>query len=338
MDAAAAGGGTSMGVRHPWASDLSGTTLAVLGDPIADVYILGRPTHVSREAPVLVIDFESEQLLPGGAANTANNLLSLGAKVVFAGACGEDERGERLRDLLRKAGADVEALLGAPPMRTVAKMRVLAGDAHRTKQHIVKVNYAPGGAPAGGHWEEMRRHLDGRRGALRGVVLSDYGYGSIGPSLISWAKSLPGIPVVADSRHRLDAFSGITAVTPNEEEAGSLLGRSISGNEEASRAARDILERLGTKMVLLTRGNAGMVLAERSGRTTVIPAAGPSTVTDVSGAGDTVTAVFTLALSCGADPVEAARLSNEAAGVVVLKPGVATLTRAEWGAVAGFVP
>ncbi len=327
-----------MGVKHPWASDLSGTTLAVLGDPIADVYILGRPTHVSREAPVLVVDFESEQLLLGGAANTANNLLSLGAKVVFAGACGEDERGRRLRDLLRASGADVEALLPVPTMRTVAKMRVLAGDAHRTKQHIVKVNYAPGGTPADGHWEKMRSHLEGRRGTLRGVVLSDYGYGSIGPSLIAWAKSFKGIPVVADSRHRLDAFAGITAVTPNEEEAGALLGLTISGDEEASRAARDLQARLGTQMVLLTRGNAGMVLAERSGRTTVIPVTGPATVTDVSGAGDTVTAVFTLALASGADPVEAARLSNDAAGVVVLKPGVATLTRPEWGAVAGFRP
>lgn len=323
-----------MALTPSFGEDLSGIAVAVVGDPIADLYVTGRPEGVSREAPVLVVTCESERLLAGGAANTANNLLAIGAPVVFAGAAGDDANGRGVRALLSGAGADVNALLLQEGGRTAAKMRVLAGDAHRTKQHIVKVSYEPTRAAGPDERARMRDRLESRRGALRAVVLSDYGYGSFGEPILGWARSLRGIPVVADSRYRLPECAGFTAVTPNEEEAAALLGRPVEGTDEATRAAEDLRERLGTRMVLLTRGNEGMVLSVQGAPPLALPITGPAASADVSGAGDTVTAIFALSLAAGATPDAAARLSNAAAGVVVAKPGVATLTREEWRRIA----
>jgi rfaE bifunctional protein kinase chain/domain len=305
---------------------LADVRVAVVGDLMADVYIHGLPSRVSREAPVLVLRFEKEWMVPGGAGNTIYNACHLGARVSAFGIVGADERGRQLVAVLESGRVEVSGVLEHPAWKTITKVRILAGDEHRTKQQVVRINYEPSMAVSGEWTDRLLACVRERIGRVDALILSDYEYGTIGEEMIGWAGGLQGKLVVADSRTRIERFRGITAVTPNEEETGRALGAVLGGVEDAVGAAGRLRERLGCRAVLLTRGNAGMVLLEKGESPGVIPIWGDEGVTDVSGAGDTVTAVFTLVLAAGGTFPEAAHLANVAAGIVVQKPGVATLT------------
>jgi rfaE bifunctional protein kinase chain/domain len=307
--------------------------VGVVGDFLADVYVYGVPTRLSREAPVVILRWEGDRVGPGGAANSAANLLALGARVACVGALGADGPGRTLAGRFRGQGADVSGLLLRRGERTITKTRVLAGDVHRSKQQVIRLDREPAGPPPA---SVERRTLAAVRRlgpSLDAWLVSDYGYGTVTPAVAAALREGRGGReriVVVDSRRRLREFGAATALTPNEEEAAEAAGMEIRDAEDAREAGRRLLEATACSVVLVTRGNQGLALFERGRAPLLVPASGgDGDITDNNGAGDTVAATFTLALAAGATPAEAAALANHAGGVVVMKPGAATLDRGE---------
>jgi rfaE bifunctional protein kinase chain/domain len=308
--------------------------LAVAGDLIADEFIYGRVERVSREAPVLILRYDSTEILPGGAGNAASNVASLGARVELIGVAGTDEPGRRLLASL-PARVSARGIIRAAGYVTPVKTRILAGGVHSAKQQIVRIDKAGGAARAA---VVTRAQAAVARALSRAdaLIVSDYGGGIMTPE--SWQRARRAakaagrkLPiVVVDSRYALSAFHGMTACTPNQSEVEALLGIRIDDDRSAlERAGRQLLDRLETQAVLITRGSRGMALFERGKPTDHIPIVGSDQIADVTGAGDTVIATFTLALAAGATFGEAARLANYAGGIVVMKRGTATVSAKE---------
>jgi rfaE bifunctional protein kinase chain/domain len=310
-----------------------GRRLLVLADLVADEFVYGRVQRVSREAPVLILEYDRAEVRLGGGANAVHNIRALGGTPLPLGVLGGDAQGRRLRALLRETGVATARVLTAAGYRTPVKTRILAGGAHSTKQQVVRIDRATRLDPKSPARRAVRRALDGFRGRVDGLLVSDYGFGLLTPDLVQAAITFArrrGVPVTVDSRHGLLAFRGMTAVTPNEPEVEAALGIAIGhdrGHLEA--AGRTLIRRLGAKAVLITRGSDGMALFEPGRPTTHIPIHGSDQVADVTGAGDTVIATFTLALAAGGSPAEASVLANYAGGIVVMKRATATVSAAE---------
>lgn len=309
-----------------------GRRVLVLADLVADEFITGRVERVSREAPVLILKYDRTDLRLGGGANAAHNIRTLGAMPIPLGVLGRDGHGERLRALLRGRRIDSRRVFTERRYATPVKTRILGGGVHQAKQQIVRIDKATRleSAPAR---RRVARALRGFRGRLDAVLVSDYGFGLLTPELVRAAIASArrrGVPVTVDSRFGLLAFRGMTAVTPNEPEVEAALGVTIGHDERRlEQAGRELLRRLRTQAVLITRGGDGMALFERARPPLHIPIFGSDQVADVTGAGDTVIATFTLALAAGATPAEAGRLANYAGGIVVMKQGTATVSAAE---------
>jgi rfaE bifunctional protein kinase chain/domain len=310
-----------------------GRRILVLADLVADEFVYGRVARVSREAPVLILEHDGSELRPGGGANAVHNLRTLGGRPLPVGVVGRDEAGRRLRALLRERGIDVSRAFVEAGYVTPVKSRILAGGVHSTKQQIVRIDRASGLVPGSPVHGRVLRALSGVAGDVHGVLVSDYGLGLITPRLVSAAVAFARrrrIPVTVDSRHALLAFRGMTAVTPNEPEVETALGVTIGHDRRRLEAAgRRLLRRLGVQAALITRGSDGMALFEPGRPPLHIPIHGTDQVADVTGAGDTVIATFTLALAAGATPAEASLLANYAGGIVVMKRGTATVSAAE---------
>jgi len=307
--------------------------IGVVGDFLADRYIYGVPARLSREAPVVILRWEGEHLGPGGAANSAANLLALGAKVACVGFLGADGSGRELRARFEEEGADASGLSLLRGVRTIVKTRVLAGDRHRSRQQVIRVDREPDGPPPPSAERAVLaavRRLAPRTDAW---LVSDYGYGTVTPRVYQALRSGPGGAkrvVVVDSRHRSREFFGATALTPNEDEAAEATGMPVGTVQETEAAGEALLSLTGARNVVVTRGNEGLALFSRGEPPGFVPVSGgDEEITDNNGAGDTVAATLALALAAGACPVDAARLANHAGGVVVMKPGAATLTAAE---------
>jgi len=304
--------------------------IAVIGDLVADRYIFGKPFKLSREAPVLVVRHDRDEILPGGAGNAVNNLLALGASVYPAGVVGKDEFGRFLLAFFRKKGADTSGVLAVPGRETISKTRIMAGDDHTSKQQVIRIDREPVLSLDGRWRRKIIQYLREIQDTIDALIVSDYGYGVIDYEVRNEIRRVAGnIPVVVDSRYQLEEYAGVTAVTPNESEAELSSGVRIRGDRDVVAVAKKLRKRLKVKAVLITRGNRGMILIDDKGRVNTIPICGSDQVTDVTGAGDTVTSVFTLSLVAGASFLEAARLSNYAGGIVVMKRGAATLTSEE---------
>ncbi|MDD5543940.1 MAG: PfkB family carbohydrate kinase [Acidobacteriia bacterium] len=303
--------------------------ILLLGDFVADEFIDGEISRVSREAPVLILKHRGTAIVPGGAANAANNLADLEAQVFPFSVVGQDEAGRRLIDMFKAKGVRVNGLLTDRSYSTPTKSRILAGSAHTTHQQVVRIDREPASAPHSGVISRIYQLALKNASRVDAMVISDYGLGWITPGRIASLRALAkkrGIPILLDSRYRLRGFRGFTAATPNEAEVEAALGVSIGNNLRALEpAGRRLLRHLGSEALLVTRGREGMALFERGRKTVHIPIFGTDQITDVTGAGDTVIAVFTLALACGANFVEAAHLSNYAGGLVVMKHGTATV-------------
>ncbi len=309
---------------------MKGARVAVIGDLVADHYLYGLPERLSREAPVLVIRYEGEEVVPGGAANAAFNLVSLGAQVDLLGAVGDDDFGSQLLTAFSAEGASTEGIVVFSDKPTVTKTRVLAGETLRTKQQLLRIDREPERFYGGDAEETLLEHLDRIREDVQAFVFSDYGYFTVTPRVISRVLEIAaGRPVVADSRYRLAEFSGVTAVTPNVSEAEVFAGAQIVDRDGVRAAGKRMLAQLRSDSVLITRGNQGMALLTRSGEEFFVPVMGGEDVVDVTGAGDTVVAVLTAALVGGGSLQEATILANSAAGVVVMKTRAATLTPSE---------
>jgi rfaE bifunctional protein kinase chain/domain len=306
--------------------------VAVAGDLIADEFIYGQIDRVSREAPVLIVGYDSSEVVAGGAGNAACNAAALGAKVAVVGIVGRDPAGSRMLDALR-TGADCAAVRRVANFATPTKTRVLAGGVHSAKQQVVRIDRAGGSVTAA-----LRRQAEASLAALLpwadAVILSDYGGGLITPEgwqrVLAAARAKRRPHVFVDSRYALAGFRDITACTPNESEVEALGGLRINENRDVlERAGRRLLGDLACRAVLVTRGSHGMALFEPDKATSHIPIVGSDQVTDVTGAGDTVMAVFAVSVAAGASFEEAARLANHAGGLVVMKRGTATVSADE---------
>lgn len=306
--------------------------LAVV-DLVADQFIYGQMSRVSREAPVLILDYDETRLVPGGGANAVNNIAALGGQALTIGLVGKDRAGKELLSQLRKARVDVGAVARDASYTTPTKTRILAGGVHSTKQQVVRIDRKTGVTLD----DALSKHMDD---AVKDflptshvVMVSDYDYGLITPafgnSLARRAASLRK-PSVVDSRSSILSYSGFTSATPNEPEVEAALDVSI-GLDDATleRAGRKMLGKLRAEALLLTRGSDGMVLFEPRRPIRRIDIYGSDEVADVTGAGDTVISAYTLALGAGATFYEAARLANYAGGIVVMKRGTATVSREE---------
>lgn len=308
----------------------AGLRVLVVGDLVLDEYLFGNTTRISREAPVPIVDLEGGELRPGGAANTAANLAAMGARASVAGIVGDDLHGERLLGLLKSFGIDVRNVVRLRDRATTTKTRVMAGDVHTTKQQLIRIDRGSRDPIKPLHAHNLGRRIAKIAANRDAIALSDYGFGVLSePVLAALARAAISIPVVADSRFNLMSLAGFTAVTPNEPEAEQALNRRLDGEEAVRAAGAALLKRLRCQTALITRGNKGMSLFERARRGLFFPIAHDREAVDVTGAGDTVVAAFTLALAAGAEPSVAAFIANHAAGVAVSRSGAVAVTSAE---------
>ena len=303
--------------------------VVILGDAIADKFLHGSISRVSREAPVFILRHQQTETLPGGAANCAMNLVALGARVSLISVTGDDESGRELRAKLDAAGVDIEGVIVSEKVQTTTKVRILAGHSHSSKQQVIRIDYE--GAPL--HDEETRSAIlqKLRQSILKAkaLLISDYNYGVVDGQAVDLIRKSTDIPVLVDSRFHLSDFPGFTAATPNEDEVENLAGAPISSTEQLESAAKELKQRLGHRALLVTRGSKGMTLLEGDEPPLHIRAVGAQQAVDVTGAGDTVIATFALALASGASFGDAARLANYAGGLVVMKRGTATVSATE---------
>ncbi|MGZ3682015.1 MAG: bifunctional heptose 7-phosphate kinase/heptose 1-phosphate adenyltransferase [Ktedonobacterales bacterium] len=313
----------------------AGKRIVIVGDMVADEYIIGRPERISREAPVLVLTHHDGYTVPGGATNPGVNARTLGAEVFLAGVIGDDAAGERLRQRLAAYGVRMEGIFSEPGRPTSTKTRVLAGGTQLVQQQIVRVDRIDGSDLGDDCLRNIIEYLREIIPTVDALIISDYENGVINQAIIE--ASLPlardlGKVVTVDSHGDLVRFHGATALTPNQPEAEATLGMRITDVASLERAGARLLEETAAGGVLITRGSEGMSLFERGKAPVHIPASNLTEVYDPTGAGDTVAATFTLALTAGATMREAAVLSNIAAGLVVRRIGCATNTPEELAA------
>jgi len=308
-------------------------TITLLGDLVADEFIFGEISRVSREAPVLILKHRERTVLPGGAANAANNLADLGVNVLPVGIVGDDEPGRMLLKCFRRKRIPVSGILKDKSYTTVTKTRILAGMTHTARQQVVRVDREPQQAPNPHLTRELYLAARNYSHASDALLVSDYGYGAATPPIVTALREkgkLESTPIVLDSRYRLLQYSGITAATPNEPEAEEALGTRIGQDwSKVIAAGEQIMSRMKLQSLLITRGRDGMVAFNHKHKPVDIPIVGSDQVADVTGAGDTVIAAFTAALAAGATTEEAAQLANYAGGIVVMKRGTATVSREE---------
>lgn len=304
-------------------------TIAVVGDLVLDEFVTGEISRVSREAPVLILRHRRREVYPGGAANATNNLVDLGARVLPVGIVGDDEAGRALLDCFRRKRIPTSGVLRARHWVTATKTRFLAGWAHTREQQVLRVDREATAPISATLQAGVERKVFQAARRASAVLVSDYGLGVVSPALV---KDLPNRLITLDSRYMLLDYrkTGVTAATPNEAELEaayhSRIGTDTHRLEElGSRAVAE----LGVQALVVTRGKDGMAVFEPGEPVRYIPIYGTAEAVDVTGAGDTVIAVFTLALAAGASSLEAAHLANYAGGIVVMKARTATVTRAE---------
>ncbi|MGE0592628.1 MAG: bifunctional heptose 7-phosphate kinase/heptose 1-phosphate adenyltransferase [Vicinamibacterales bacterium] len=313
---------------------LAGRAVAVIGDAVADEYVFGRVARVSREAPVLILEYDATQVVPGGAGNAANNVAALGGECALVSLVGRDAPGDRLVRALHRR-VDARFVVRAPRRPTAVKTRILAGGIHSAKQQVVRIDRSVRGPIDAATRARFERRALQAAAQADAVLVSDYGSGLVRPALVAKIRraarqdGVP-VPVLLDTRYDLLAYQGLTACTPNESEVEQALGIRIDDDLQAlERAGRDLLERTRMGAVLITRGSRGMALFVPDVPTVHIPIHGTDEIADVTGAGDTVVATVTLALAAGASFEAAAHLANHAGGLVVMKRGTATVSAAE---------
>ena len=316
-----------------YVEQFSAKTVALLGDFVADEFQFGEISRVSREAPVLILRHRETQLVPGGGANAANNLAALGARVLPITAVGHDTAGDALIAHFKEKRVDVSGIIRVKEWTTPTKTRFLAGWAHTVGQQVLRVDREPRTPLAPDVRKKIGQLLKAKLRSADALAVSDYGFGIATPDVVRAATAKrKTLPVTLDARYDLAAYakSGITSATPNEAELEALHHTSIGQNvEELARCGRATLSAMKLRALLVTRGRDGMALFEPAGRLTRIAIHGSNQAVDVTGAGDTVLAAYTLALASGAPPLEAAHIANIAGGLVVMKRGTATVTREE---------
>ncbi|HKV60159.1 MAG TPA: bifunctional ADP-heptose synthase [Ktedonobacteraceae bacterium] len=320
---------------HTLIDNFAGKRVLVIGDMVADEYLVGRPTRIAREAPVLILELYEERTVPGGATNVGVNARSLGAEVFLTGVVGDDVPGQRLRQAIAEMGMHQEGLVSDARRPTSTKTRIVAGSTQIVQQHIVRIDRVDNSDLVDGSKGHIIDYIKRVLPSMDAVVLSDYENGVISPQILE--NCLPaarqlGKVIVADSHGSLFRFQGVTAITPNQPEAELTLGTNINTLAELNDAGQRLLEGSHAHSILITRGAEGMSLFEQDKAPVHLPVHRldhASEIVDTNGAGDTVAATFTLALTAGASFGEAACLANAAAALVVRRQGCASNTPEE---------
>lgn len=295
--------------------------IVIVGDMVADQFLHGSIARVSREAPVFILRHEETDTLAGGAANAAVNVASLGGKPVLIGVTGNDENGRLLLDELRARNVDCRFVVSSGSLRTTTKVRVLAGQQYAPRQQVIRIDYEDARGIGADIEEKLRENLLAACESADAIIISDYNYGVANTGTVDLARKIStekGIPLLIDSRFRLKEFQNATSATPNQEEVEQILGKDFTAD-----GCDALRETLGFEALLVTCGNKGMILAQRGRGPVYLDAVGSKEPVDVTGAGDTVIAVYSLALASGLDFTEAARVANHAGGIVVMKKGTA---------------
>ena len=304
--------------------------IVVWGDFILDEYLFGTTRRISREAPVLILSYKDKQFSLGGGGNSLLNLKSLGAEPVPLGVIGQDDAGKKILRLLKQKKIHTDFIATEKNFPTPVKTRILAGEETARKQQILRIDReakVPDNRPLK---QLIEKSLKTVRKDADALLISDYDYGTVKEDI--FRHILPdykknSIPVAMDSRFRLLLFKGITVATPNEPEVEEALHLRLDNDlDMVKTAGKALLRESQARSILITRGSQGMVLFEKGKGPFLIPIFGTRDIVDVTGAGDTVISVFTLALASGASFRDAARLANYAGGIVVMKKGTATLT------------
>jgi D-beta-D-heptose 7-phosphate kinase/D-beta-D-heptose 1-phosphate adenosyltransferase len=301
----------------------SSCRILVVGDVIMDEFLWGRVERISPEAPVPVVEVEEESLVLGGAGNVVNNIISLGGQALLCGVIGNDAMGRELIHILQKMNSPTYGLVIEDRRPTTIKTRVVAHS-----QQVVRVDREERELVTEASIESITHTVKEQLDSIDAIVVADYGKGVVTRSLMDGLRSLgqggQTILAVDPTIGNVALYKDVTLITPNNYEAQQMAGIQIEDDQSLRRAGAHLLEELGCQTVLITQGDKGMTLFEGNGETTQIPTVARK-VFDVSGAGDTVIATFTLALAAGLTPGQAAVLANLAAGIVVGEIGTATV-------------
>ncbi len=330
---------------------MRGKRILILGDMIADVYLTGKISRISREAPVLVLEHQDERVVPGGASNVVHNVATLGGVAVAVGVVGEDKAANGLREMLSGKGVEVSGLVADVSRPTTAKTRVIAGGRATVSQQIVRIDKEDRSPLSEKIFTRLRdcsplsekiftRLRDFALAAVSradGAVLSDYGgsvlSGALAAEVVSMCRKR-GVPTIVDSRYSIRRFVGVDYVKQNDAELEGAMGEELADEASLRAAGERLRKELSAKGVLVTRGEKGMTLCMENGCAVDVPVVDKSEVFDVSGAGDTCVAAFILAIAAGSSPEDAARLANVASGIAVRKMGTATVSMEELRAAA----
>jgi rfaE bifunctional protein kinase chain/domain len=302
-------------------------TVVIIGDLVADQFLNGTISRVSREAPVFILRHDATETLPGAAANAAVNVASLGGKPILIGVTGQDNNGEILIRTLNEFGVDCNSIVSDTEYSTTTKIRVLAGQHYAARQQVIRIDYENSADVKDGVKQTLRQNLSAAADFANAIIISDYNYGVVFPDLVEDARAISrrrDIPLIVDSRYRLAELSDATTATPNREEVEQLLGKNFTA-DDCSR----MRERQGHEALLVTNGNQGMLLFEKGRQPLKIDAVGSSEPVDVTGAGDTVIAAYALGLASGLSFADAANIANHAGGIVVMKKGTACVSSGE---------
>jgi D-beta-D-heptose 7-phosphate kinase/D-beta-D-heptose 1-phosphate adenosyltransferase len=306
---------------HALVDRFAGRRLLVLGDLMLDHYLWGRCERISPEAPVPVVEVQKESSSLGGAGNVAANLAALGAEPVLVGLVGEDERASKLFDAFADRGVDTRAIIRDPARPTTMKTRIIAHS-----QQVVRADWESRADVEGPALKTLLATLTRELPKCHGMIISDYGKGVVTRVVLEKAIGVAKtkkLPVCVDPKEsHIDAYKGVSILTPNQNEAGYVMGQRITDETSLLSVGWGLQKRLDVDCALITRGPDGMSLFERSGRYTHLPTVARE-VFDVTGAGDTVVSVVAVALAAGADYPEACYLANHAAGVVIREVGTA---------------
>ncbi len=312
---------------------LAGQHILVVGDVILDEYVTGNATRMSREAPVPVLEFESRQFIPGGAANPAANIAALGSTAIQVAVIGADTAATTLRQVLQARGIETTALVTDSGRPTTVKTRIMAHMGLRFPQQIVRVDMLSRAPTSPQVERQVVEHIQQQIKAVQALLVSDYQTGLVTPSLVEQLCRLATTATVllsADAQGQLDKYVGFGLVKCNADEARAHLRRKIEGNDAFAEAARELCDGLKlTGGMVITRGPEGATVATCDGLVAHCPAPAVTDVYDTVGAGDTVIAVMTLAVAAGASYADAAALANYASGLVVRRVGNYTPTPEE---------
>ncbi len=306
--------------------------ILVIGDMIADVYLKGNISRISREAPVLVLQQEKESIVAGGAANVASNVASLGGGAIAMGVWGKDNRADELINCLVRNHVNVDRFVCDPTCPTISKTRIVAGGHATVSQQIVRIDNEWKNGIHPSSEKKIIEYLEELLPSIHGVVISDYGSGTITENIRKYIIDFchkNNVPSIVDSRYSIGDFYNIGYVKQNDSELAMAMGRKKLVGNDIYKYGRKLQKDLNSQGVLITRGENGMVLFKNDGSFIDIPVSNKSEVYDVSGAGDTCVSMMILALAAGVDSAIAAELSNIAAGIAVRKYGTATVKKSE---------